>query len=387
MDHVYKTILLDESLKPVQPKETTERIPARTLLHEYMKIAESDRRMAEDRKHVKTKIPALGSRKKVFSNGNYGFFSAVMECYNNHWILNMRPDDWFYTFVQKIALAIDKQAKTEEVRKFFVDHEGKKTLTVFVPPTSPLHVDYSWFLDEMTKKIQENIKTPNYVDLMTANFSTSTKTDRIVSSINTMNSMQEFFTYRCMPMCGIPCVTMQGSEDDWKGLVLKIENLEKLLQPIQDQLNQSLPPNWWDNIKSISKKLLETYQGRPDLTWWSSIIFKTEVAKRWGSGGTRRFQATNGWFLTDILGLRDIENLSEIQNPLVTVPMEIDWPPHPTEEAAFIAGIVGYVVEKDDEKPWPRVSAFHSWSLLLEPTSPFMKDLQDWEDKMIGAGA
>ena len=67
--------------------------------------------------------------------------------------------------------------------------------------------------------------------------------------------------------------------------------------------------------------------------------------------------------------------------------MEIVWPPHPTEEAAFIAGIVGYVVEKDDEKTWPRVSAFHSWSLLLEPTSPFMKDLQDWEDKMIGAGA
>jgi len=137
MDHLCKTILLDESLKPVHPKETTERKPARTLLHEYMKKAENDRRMAEDRKHVKTKIPALGSRKKVFSNGNYGFFSAVMECYNNHWILNMRPEDWFYTFVQKIALAIDKQAKTEEVRKFFVDHEGRRHLQFSFP--QPVH--------------------------------------------------------------------------------------------------------------------------------------------------------------------------------------------------------------------------------------------------------
>jgi len=386
MDHLSKTILIDESLKPVDPKETREQNPARTLLHKYMKIAESDRRTAEDRKHIKTKIPALGSRENVSSNGNYGFFSAVMECYNNHWILDMRPDDWFYTFVQKIAVAIDQQSKSEEVRKFFVDHEGKKTLTVEVPEISPLDVDYSWFLDEMTQKIQENIKTPNYVELMTANFSTSTKTDRIVSSINTMNSMQEFFTYRCIPMCGIPCVIMRGSENDWKCLLQKIENLEKLLQPIQEKLiSRSFSANWWENIKSICRKLLESYQGKPDLTWWSSIIFKTEVAKRWGSGGTRRFQATNGWFLTDILGLRDIEELSEIQNPLVSVPMKINGYGVPEEEAAFIAGIVGYVVDKDDDKIWPRVSAVHSWSLLLEPTSAFTKGFQNWEDKIIGA--
>merc|ERR1719347_899489 len=254
-----------------------------------MKKAESDpeKSMADDRKHVRDKIPALGSRENVSTNGNYGFFSAVMECYNNHWVLDMRPDDWFYTFVQKIAFAIDKQAKSEEVRKFFVNHEGKKRLTVEVPPLGgPLGVDYSWFLDQMTEEIKENIKTPNYVELMTSNFSTSTKTDRIVSSINTMNSMQEFFEY-CMTMCcGLPAVTMRGTEDDWKCLVQKIEELEELLQPIRDILSPHLTPNWWDNIKSICKKLLETYQGSPDLTWWSSIIIKTEVEKRWGSGGT-----------------------------------------------------------------------------------------------------
>jgi len=178
---------------------------------------------------------------------------------------------------------------------------------------------------------------------------------------------------------------MRGSENDWKWLLQKIENLEKLLQPIQEKLiSPSFSANWWENIKSICRKLLESYQGKPDLTWWSSIIFKTEVSKRWGSGGTRRFQATNGWFLTDILGLRDIEKLSEIQNPLVSVPMKIDGYGVPEEEAAFIAGIVGYVVDKDDDKIWPSVSAVHSWSLLLEPKSAFTKGFQDWEDKTIG---
>ena len=87
-----------------------------------------------------------------------------------------------------------------------------------------------------------------------------------------------------MPLtkCGIPAVSMQGTENDWENLVRKIENLEELLFPIREQLE--LPYNWWDNIKNISNKLLETYQENPDLIWWHSIIEKTEGFESWGSG-------------------------------------------------------------------------------------------------------
>merc|ERR1711970_1631494 len=101
----------------------------------------------------------------------------------------------------------------------------------------------------MSTKIQENIKTPNYVELWTSDFSTSTKTDRIISSIMTMSSMQEFSRYRMNPTsCGIPAISMQGTEDDWKNLLIKIESLEELLHPIREQIRYDLPRNWWDNI-------------------------------------------------------------------------------------------------------------------------------------------
>ena len=130
---------------------------------------------------------------------------------------------------------------------------------------------------------------------------------------------------------------MRGTEEDWKGLLLKIESLEKLLQPIKDKLFLN---SWWKNIKSIIKKLLETYQGTPDLTWWHSIIAKTDYYDSWGSGdGIGWCKAYNGWFLTDILGLINTVHFSEIKNPLVTVKMQIEHPLHPAEEAAFIAGI------------------------------------------------
>lgn len=371
-----RTIIIDGSLKPALPNITQKASPAMILLHKYAKKAESNKRLEDDRKHIKAKIPAIGSKKKVLSNGNYGFFSTVLESYNNHWILDMRPEDWFFTFVQKLALAIDKQAKTDVVRKFFVDHEGKKTLTVSVLANTPFEVDYNWFLNQMAIQIKQNIKTPNYVELMTSDFSTSTKSDQIISSINTMNSVQEFFEYRMnMFMCGIPALTMRGTEEDWKNLLLKIEDLEKLVHPIQEQLNQSLPSNWWANIKTISQKLLETYQGRADIDWWYNIIFKTEATgwRRWGSGySTYKYNATNGWFLTDILGMRNTEYFSQIQNPLVTVPLTLSRDRTPDEESAFIGGIVGYLVDNTGNNTWPGISAFHGWTLCLEPNSTYL---------------
>ena len=87
-------------------------------------------------------------------------------------------------------------------------------------------------------------------------------------------------------------------------------------------------------------------------------------------GGGRWYSAFDGWFLADILGLHSIEYLSQVNNPLVTVPINITHPACKTEEAAFIGGIVGYDI--DDEDTWPRVSAVHSWTLCLEPDSQYL---------------
>ena len=59
--------------------------------------------------------------------------------------------------------------------------------------------------------------------------------------------------------CGIPGVSMLGSEEDWRRLVDKLEKVEVLLQPIEDVLQLG---DWFSSCKGVLKKLLETYQGR-----------------------------------------------------------------------------------------------------------------------------
>jgi len=77
----------------------------------------------------------LGSDDLVHGHSNKGFFSTILAAYNSHMILKTCPEDWWFTISQKVAKTIDTHADHEDVRKFFVPHEGKKQLTVNVGPS------------------------------------------------------------------------------------------------------------------------------------------------------------------------------------------------------------------------------------------------------------
>merc|ERR1712008_590309 len=113
-----------------------------------------------ERSHIGSKTPVLGSMDLITDAGHdAGLLSTVYEAYSNHYNLRTGPEDWWYTIIQTVALAVDRNSKSEEVRKFFVQHEGKKTLSVQVG-TGPLKVediDYSWLFDQFSQKIEENI--------------------------------------------------------------------------------------------------------------------------------------------------------------------------------------------------------------------------------------
>ena len=92
---------------------------------------------ASERSHIGTKTPVLGSIDFVTdTRHDAGLLSTIYEAYSNHYNLRTGPEDWWYTIIQTVALAIDKNSKNEQVRNFFVQHDGKKELKVNfgVPP-------------------------------------------------------------------------------------------------------------------------------------------------------------------------------------------------------------------------------------------------------------
>ena len=216
-------------------------------------------------------ISALGSDEEIYSVGaDCGMFAAVFTAYSHHYKLRTSPDDWWFCVIKQVACAIDRNSQIESVRKMFVDHKGKKNIEVPVEDPTIDTVDYNWFFDQVTKAIKENVKVPEFVDGMTADFSTTTPVKKIVSQITLMHSVKHYFDFHGRCGCGIPAVEMLGTEEDWKKLTSKLKALRTLLEPMENDLH--LPSAWWDVVQNVFCQLLETYQGKPDEKWWSHIM-------------------------------------------------------------------------------------------------------------------
>ncbi|XP_078349773.1 uncharacterized protein LOC144634629 [Oculina patagonica] len=340
-------------------------VPSRESVLQYDEQIEHGKAKELLKKRVpnrRTMRPVLGSEENIYSLGNCGLFSAVLTAYNNHWKLRTSPDDWWFCVIKRVACAIDKNAKKESVRKMFVDHEGKKTIEVIVPDTSIYTVDYSWFFDQMATGIQDNVKVPEFVDGMTADFSTTTAVEKIVSQITLMYSVQEYFHY-CMEVgCGIPAVEMLGTEDDWRKLKSKLKVLRTLLEPIENDLG--LPSWWWDLVEKVFSNLLDTYQGKPDKEWWGHIVSYEKV---YMSGfvvdGKYKYK---GWIIELLEGHGGGMDIRNMTTGLVSVPLILyDLIRGVKDTATLVAGMLGFTYHEASVQP------FQGWALLLSDDSPF----------------
>ena len=105
----FKTISLASEVK--QPKSFDNDDPI--SMQEALKLVLTKKEIKRDFNETKigAKTPALGSKDIVTYPGHdTGFLSTVLEAYNHHYNLRTGPEDWWYTIIQTVAIAIDKNA-------------------------------------------------------------------------------------------------------------------------------------------------------------------------------------------------------------------------------------------------------------------------------------
>ena len=290
-----------------------------------------------------TKAPefeaVVGTKEDVVFDHDFGFFSAILACYNNHWVLKTSPDDWWNVIVRNVALAVDDKGEKAEIREYFVAHEGKKSIDIRVgPPRSLPNVDYSWLFNQFSNGIKSNIKTPGYADLMQADFSTIGPDQIVSTQIMLMSSLQKYFDFGCHTMCGIPGVEMLGSEHDWIRLLEKtkqLRNLRNLLEPVEGVLGLE---DWFQSTEDMVARLLATYRGEPDKEWWGHVL---SWNVRNGSGARSWW---SGWMI-DFLMAGKAERPRDFQSGVVSVPVKID-DQDVSDTGRLVAGTVGFTLEE-----------------------------------------
>lgn len=196
---------------------------------------------------------------------NNAFISALHTAFSLHYPVVLTPDSLWLVIAQGFAQHVN--ANSEQMRKRFVQHEGKKTIEVrndkFVKG-SPSN-DWEGVLDQFSDGIRAEVGDEVH-GLLTPTFSTTGPVERAAAQIVLMNCFQDYFNYRLVCICGIPEITLEGTVDDWcqlrdKAMALGQYDLE-----------------WWTkHLQPILDQFVDAASGKVDHKFWSSI-YKLEQA-------------------------------------------------------------------------------------------------------------
>lgn len=121
--------------------------------------------------------------------------------------------------------------------------------------------------------------------MLTADFTTTTKSSLIASKATIMHSMKEYCKYYSTGhRCGLSSVTIEGTVEDWQSILSRLEYLAKFdlewwiseLRPILQQIintkNGNISINFWKDM--ISSKPPNKYYGFPDnVDGWITKFF------------------------------------------------------------------------------------------------------------------
>lgn len=170
---------------------------------------------------IQSSFGNLTAEAGIVSSPN-GFVYAAISAYNQHHHLTVRPEDVWFAILTQLSFYIN--ANAEELRSLFVAYEGQKELQV-VNVAILATADFGKLAMQMTREIENNAVDSGLRDWIMPDFTTTTHTDIITAAILMMGSMQKYFSYKIMLLCGIPSVTLLGDKADWASIRQRLDKL------------------------------------------------------------------------------------------------------------------------------------------------------------------
>jgi hypothetical protein len=177
---------------------------------------------------------------------NNGLINTFLFAYNNHIPLKVKVQDIHIALQLIISTFVNNNA--EQCRKMFVDHSGKKKLTV-----ENDKIDFNVFGQMMRDEVKKNVKDCNFVDLLEPNYSTTKPICMTVSNLLVLNTLKEYFSYNFVCRCGIPEVVLEGSQDDWMKLKGKYDEMKRMFY--NSRSNEL--DDWFDCMDIIMNMFIE----------------------------------------------------------------------------------------------------------------------------------
>ena len=208
---------------------------------------------------------------KLVDRGTHPFLDGMHQAYAEHRPFVISPDMIWLLISQGFANHVNNNS--ELLRKHFVDFKGKKTLTAINNKIILGDRNSPW--EEVFPEFSKQIASYTGAELtnaLTADFSTTTITEKIASQITIMDAMEPYFKYEVMRIiCGFPEITVKGTTADWNNIINKTKFLSKY------------ELEWWtDKLIPILKEISRTSENKINQEFWMNM-FKIHTENEYGN--------------------------------------------------------------------------------------------------------
>ena len=259
---------------------------------------------------------SFADENKLVYHGQDAFFRCIVKAYAQHKSVTLSPDMIWLLISQGFARYVNAHA--ESLRPQLVDHDGKMSLVVESDKdVLSEEADWPMLIGGFTSQI-ERWTQGNVAKTITADFSTTGLTERVASQITLMDAMKSYFEYVVIYMaCGIPSITLQGTPDDWRKVMEKVQ-----------KLGAYGLEEWTKSLEPILTAFVNTAEGRPDQQFWKSMVKQNRPdAMQGGACDFREPTQIDGWLLKlfpDENGktLDEVAHTKDMESEMVCTPFK-----------------------------------------------------------------
>ncbi|KAI0325948.1 hypothetical protein GY45DRAFT_1329621 [Cubamyces sp. BRFM 1775] len=188
-----------------------------------------------------------------------GFVQAVVQAYGTHSHLRIRPDDVWIAILSQLSFYVNAHA--EELREYFVSHDGQQSLYV------ELTGDYGELARKFVVEMEKHISDNTLSEWILPDFTTTTLKDYTVCSVLMMATCKAYFKFYGGITCGFPSVTLEGTKEDWQRLLYRTHRLYEF----GDQ-----PAVWAEMLRPILSRFVAAFDGNPGVPFWKHAVHRIE---------------------------------------------------------------------------------------------------------------
>lgn len=210
--------------------------------------------------------PTKWSEEKISSFEKHKVVLGYLNAFFDHCPIKLSPNVIWQLILIKFIKYVNENSRM--LRYMFVNFAGKKEIKVIMIDSLKDVKEYqNDLIEEFCSKISENVGN-ELANILTPNFSTSTKESIIAGKISIMSTFKDYFHYELnRKVCGIPYILLEGTLEDWKKILEKIKYLSKY------RFDTKIMEN--DIIEIINAK-----EGKINYDFWRKIIMETKKTVR-----------------------------------------------------------------------------------------------------------